>query len=98
MAGRPPRRISSSTPTAEQIWPGVWSDEVNGLYPRHQTNQAEEHIVSDRLIQGLEDWCDSFPGYHLYYPSHRQSSLAFVVLVDALRYPEHGTGFCELPR
>jgi hypothetical protein len=27
-----------------------------------------------------------FPGYHLYYPSRRQSSPAFVLLVDALRY------------
>jgi len=34
----------------------------------------------------LEDWCPPYPGYHLYYPSRRQASSAFTVLVDALRY------------
>ncbi len=44
------------------------------------------HIAEGRLIRVLEDWCDPFPGYHLYYPSRRQSSPAFAVLVEALRY------------
>ncbi|MDB5761625.1 MAG: putative transcriptional regulator LysR [Herminiimonas sp.] len=43
-----------------------------------------------RVITGrftvLEDWCPTFPGYHLYYPSRRQSLPAFALLVDALRY------------
>ncbi|MGF9566051.1 LysR family transcriptional regulator [Neorhizobium sp. JUb45] len=44
-------------------------------------------LVRDgRLIQVLEDWCDPFPGYHLYYPSRRLASPAFALLVDALRY------------
>jgi DNA-binding transcriptional LysR family regulator len=34
----------------------------------------------------LEDWCPPFPGYHLYYPSRRQPSPAFRLLVEALRY------------
>jgi hypothetical protein len=34
----------------------------------------------------LAVWCEPFPGYHLYYPSRRQSSPAFALLVDALRY------------
>jgi DNA-binding transcriptional LysR family regulator len=34
----------------------------------------------------LEDWCDPFSGYHLYYPSRRQASPAFALVVDALRY------------
>jgi len=38
------------------------------------------------LVRVLEDWCPPFPGYHLYYPSRRQQSPAFVLLVDALRY------------
>ena len=33
----------------------------------------------------LEDWCAPWPGYRLYYPSRRQSSTAFALLVDALR-------------
>jgi DNA-binding transcriptional LysR family regulator len=44
------------------------------------------HIASGRLQRVLEDWTPPFPGYHLYYPSRRQSSQAFVLLVEALRY------------
>lgn len=33
----------------------------------------------------LESWCPPFIGYHLYYPSRRQQSLAFSLLVEALR-------------
>jgi len=47
---------------------------------------TEPHLASGRLKRVLEDWCPPFPGYHLYYPSRRQSSPAFVLLVDALRY------------
>lgn len=43
-------------------------------------------VADGRLIRVLEDWCPSFPGYHLYYPSRRQPSAAFALLVDALRY------------
>lgn len=49
-------------------------------------DMAQEHIVEKRLIRVLEEWCPTFPGYHLYYPSRRQSSPAFALLVDALRY------------
>ncbi|MET0290175.1 MAG: LysR family transcriptional regulator [Pseudoxanthomonas sp.] len=44
------------------------------------------HVKAGTLVQVLTDWCPSFPGYHLYYPSRRQSSPAFTVLRDALRY------------
>jgi DNA-binding transcriptional LysR family regulator len=47
---------------------------------------AQEHIAKGRLVRVLSDWCQPFPGYHLYYPSRRQPSLAFSLLVDALRY------------
>lgn len=47
---------------------------------------ARDHIAAGRLVQVLEDWCPYFPGYHIYYPSRRQSSPAFKLLVDALRY------------
>lgn len=43
-------------------------------------------IAGGRLIRVLEDWCPPFPGYHLYYPSRRQHSSAFAVLIEALRY------------
>jgi DNA-binding transcriptional LysR family regulator len=44
------------------------------------------HLAKGRLKRVLEDWCPPYPGYHLYYPSRRQSSAAFGLLVDALRY------------
>ena len=44
------------------------------------------HVAKGRLRRVLEDWCAPFPGYHLYYPSRRQSSAAFALVVDALRY------------
>ena len=47
---------------------------------------AQPHIAEGRLKRVLEDWCEPYPGYHLYYPSRRQSSPAFALLVDALRY------------
>ena len=44
-------------------------------------------LESGELVRVLDDWCPSFSGYHLYYPSRRQPSAAFVHLVNALRYP-----------
>ncbi len=44
------------------------------------------YIEDGRLIRVLEDWCAPFGGYHLYYPSRRQPSPAFSLVVDALRY------------
>ncbi len=43
-------------------------------------------IGAGRLVRALDDWCPPFPGYHLYYPSRRQPTPAFALLVDALRY------------
>ena len=47
---------------------------------------AQPHIAKGRLKRVLEEWCPPWSGYHLYYPSRRQSSAAFSLLVDALRY------------
>lgn len=47
---------------------------------------VQRDIAEGRLIQVLDDWCQPFPGYHLYYPSRRQSSPAFNLVVEALRY------------
>ncbi|KOY00930.1 LysR family transcriptional regulator [Pseudomonas nunensis] len=44
------------------------------------------HLAAGRLVQVLEDWCAPFAGFHLYYPSRRQASPAFALLLDALRY------------
>ncbi|MGJ7575664.1 LysR family transcriptional regulator [Variovorax sp. RB2P76] len=44
------------------------------------------HIDSGRLVRVLQDWCPKFAGYHLYYPSKRQPSPAFSLVVKALRF------------
>ncbi|MFL6675782.1 MAG: LysR substrate-binding domain-containing protein [Massilia sp.] len=43
------------------------------------------HVASGQLRRVLDDWCPTFPGYHLYYPSRRQSSPAFGVVLGCLR-------------
>jgi len=52
----------------------------------------EDHVRKDlaagRLVRVLGDWCPPFSGYHLYYPSRRQPTPAFALLVDALRHRE----------
>lgn len=47
---------------------------------------AAPHLAKGRFKQILADWCPPYSGYHLYYPSRRQPSAAFALLVDALRY------------
>ncbi|MCP3477526.1 LysR family transcriptional regulator [Bradyrhizobium sp. CCGUVB1N3] len=47
---------------------------------------VKREIADGRLIRVLADWCPPFAGYHLYYPSRRQPTPAFAVLVEALRY------------
>jgi DNA-binding transcriptional LysR family regulator len=49
-------------------------------------DRAQPHIARRKLQRVLEGWCPPFPGYYLYYPSRRQASPAFALLVDALRY------------
>jgi DNA-binding transcriptional LysR family regulator len=53
-------------------------------------DQMQTHIVEGRLVRVLADWCPPFPVYHLYYPSRRQPTPAFALLVDALRFKERG--------
>ena len=47
---------------------------------------AQPHLAKRRLTRVLEEWCPPYSGYHLYYPSRRQPTPAFSLLVDALRY------------
>ena len=49
-------------------------------------DQVQAHLAEGRLVRVLADWCPPFSGYHLYYPSRRQPTPAFALLVDALRY------------
>lgn len=48
-------------------------------------------IAYGDLLHVLADWCDPFPDYHLNFPSRRQQSSVFAVVVDAMRWkpPAH---------
>jgi len=43
-------------------------------------------VAEGQLARVLADWSAPFAGYHLYYPSRRQLSPAFALLVETLRY------------
>jgi len=47
---------------------------------------ARPYLSKGQLAWVLQEWSPPWPGYHLYYPSRRQSSPAFVLIVDALRH------------
>lgn len=47
-----------------------------------------ERIASGRLVQVLRDWCPTFPGYFLYYPSRRNQPAALAALINSLRLSE----------
>lgn len=46
---------------------------------------VKRHVQGGRLVSVLADWCASFQGYHLYYPSRRNQSSAFAAFVSAFR-------------
>jgi DNA-binding transcriptional LysR family regulator len=48
-------------------------------------DEVLQHLREGHLIRLLEDWCPPFPGYYLYYPSRRQPSPAFTLVLEALR-------------
>lgn len=49
---------------------------------------VKEYIKSGELVQVLDEWCPTFPGYYLYYPSRKQHPAAFALLIEALRHTE----------
>jgi DNA-binding transcriptional LysR family regulator len=49
-------------------------------------DNVRAHLADGRIIWVLANWCPPYPGYHLYYPSRRQTTPAFALLVNALRY------------
>src|SRR4051812_16342702 len=51
-------------------------------------DMVQADLAEGRLKRVLGEWCAPFSGYHLYYPSRRQPSPAFALLVDALRFKE----------
>ena len=69
--------------TSSFILPAVLAGHGLGCIPE---DMAAPHVASGTMVHVLQGWMPTFAGYHLYYPSRRQSSPAFQLLVDALRY------------
>jgi DNA-binding transcriptional LysR family regulator len=46
---------------------------------------VQPYLDKGKLVQLLSDWTPPFAGYHLYYPSRRQPTAAFTVLLETLR-------------
>jgi hypothetical protein len=63
--------------------PEIPEEDVRGVLDETRCDLAE--LLAD-AGRSLSDWCPPFSGYHLYYPSRRQPSSAFSLLVEALRY------------
>ncbi|MCX0500641.1 LysR family transcriptional regulator [Erwinia billingiae] len=47
---------------------------------------VKHHINEGRLESLLDEWCEPFSGYYLYYPSRKQHTAAFSKLIEAVRY------------
>ena len=48
-------------------------------------DKVAQHLASGALIRVLEDWCQPFSGFFLYYPSRRQQPAALSALINTLR-------------
>lgn len=60
---------------------------ISGMGLAFVPEDTVEQAVADGSLESvLEDWCEPFPGYYLYYPSRRQHTAAFAQLIEALRY------------
>jgi DNA-binding transcriptional LysR family regulator len=53
---------------------------------------VQARVAEGTLIRVLAEWCPPFPGYHLYYPSRRQATPAFALVIEALRYRSGSEG------
>jgi DNA-binding transcriptional LysR family regulator len=59
---------------------------LRGLGVGTATEEAIRGMIAEgRLIQVLKDWCPTFPGYFLYYPSRRNQPAALAALIHTLR-------------
>lgn len=51
---------------------------------------ALPHIANGSLVRVLEDWCPSFPGFFLYYPSRRQMPAGLRAFIDMVKADRAG--------
>ena len=59
---------------------------LDGVGLAYVVESAVAHeLAAGRLVRVLDDWCQPFPGFFLYYPSRRQLSSALRALIDFVR-------------
>lgn len=67
----------------------VISAAVDGIGLAYMSEQhGAEHLASGALVKVLEDWCQPYPGFFLYYPSRRNQPAALAALINTLRITE----------
>lgn len=64
----------------------VISAAVDGVGLAYMSEEhGAEHLRTGALIKVLEDWCQPYPGFFLYYPNRRNQPAALTALIDTLR-------------
>jgi DNA-binding transcriptional LysR family regulator len=67
----------------------VISAAVGGIGLAYMSEEhGAEHLASGALVKVLEDWCQPYPGFFLYYPSRRNQPAALAALINTLRITE----------
>ena len=67
----------------------VISAAVDGVGLAYMSEEhGAEHLASGALVKVLEDWCQPYPGFFLYYPSRRNQPAALAALINTLRMTE----------
>jgi DNA-binding transcriptional LysR family regulator len=87
--GRKPLTVNPQGPATFDDPDLVIQAVLNGLgIGTAMEERLAETIAKGRLIQVLKDWCPTFPGYFLYYPSRRNQPAALAALINTLRLSE----------
>jgi DNA-binding transcriptional LysR family regulator len=67
----------------------VISAAVDGIGLAYMSEEhGAEQLASGALVKVLEDWCQPYPGFFLYYPSRRNQPAALAALINTLRITE----------
>src|SRR5215469_12253729 len=48
-------------------------------------HEVAPYLEKGKLVRVLQDWCQPFPGFFIFYPSRRQQTAALTALVSILR-------------
>lgn len=65
----------------------VISGAVEGVGLAYVAEQeVASHLADGTLVRVLQDWCQPFAGFFIYYPSRRQKTTALSALVNTLRF------------